>query len=138
MKRRNKRKPKKASSYIVNLQKKPGYPKYLSYHWADYIELLCLANRDGEISKADLNDRFPEREKDLKEGDPEDMAELENLEKEEGLSTKRSEIPDKWETRLDDWFKIIRVRSAAYQDAYPFQLTDENELKLKKRKWNEK
>ena len=119
-----------SASYIHRLQVKPNYPKYISLHWADYIELLCLANLDGELSEADIIDRFSERERDLREGDPTDIEKLKLFEEESGTATRRAEINDQWNIQLEDWFKVIRIRASNYGVAYPFEVT-ENEIRRK-------
>src|SRR4029077_14117838 len=111
--------------YLRNLQDKPSYPKYKSYKWADYIELLCIANIDGQLSKNDIIDRLEGREKDLQEADADDLEELEELEKEDNENpTRRSEIADKWSTHLADWFKILNLRNALYGNSYPFDINE--------------
>ncbi len=62
--------------YLKNLQNKPSFPTYRSFLWADYIELLCFANYDGELSHVDIIDRLLERERDLYEGDDDDLKEM--------------------------------------------------------------
>lgn len=112
-------------AYLQKLQDKPDYQKYKSFLWADYIELLCLANFDGEISKIDVVDRLSERERDLKESSFEDLEEIEELDKEENeYPTRRSEISDKWEVDLSNWFRVLQYRQALYGDSYPFIITD--------------
>lgn len=116
--------------YLRRLQTKPSHPKSTSIHWADYIELLCLANLDGEISEYDVIDRFEERERDLSEGDPDDIDELRSFEDENEGATRRAEIDDKWKIRVEDWFKVLNVRMSLYGQSYPF-IVDEKEIKLK-------
>lgn len=118
-------------TYIRNLQSKPKYSRYITVHWADYIELLCLANLDEELSQDDIIDRLGERERDLCEGDIKEIEELRILEEEQGqLATRRAEIDDTWKTRVEDWFRLLRVRSSLYGESYPFVIT-ENEIKKK-------
>lgn len=117
--------------YISNLRSNPSYSKYKSYHWADYIELLCLANIDNEISKADLIDRLSERAADLGEGDIDEIEEMEGLEKEGNqMATKRSSKADIWDERIEDLFRLIEHRISIYGDYYPFIL-EQNTLRLK-------
>ena len=119
------------SLYIRNLRSNPSHPKYKYHLWADYVELLCLANIDNEISKADLVDRLAERQADLKEGDIDDIVEIEELEKEDNqIATKRASKADVWNERIENWFRLIEHRISLYGDYYPFIL-DDNTLKLK-------
>lgn len=124
--------------YISNLQAKPRYPKYENYHWADYLELLCLANPSEELSVADVIDRLSERERDLFEGDPSDVEELTSMEDESlDESTRRSEINDRWTQRVNDWFMLLRQRSSLYQGFYPFEISSSNELVRKYKESNQ-
>ncbi|MCB0595550.1 MAG: hypothetical protein H6557_17650 [Lewinellaceae bacterium] len=118
-------------NYIANLQRKPSYPKYKGFHWADYIELLCLANIDGEVSIMDIIDRLAEREEDLYESDPDDLEEMKNLEEEDtGIPTQRYKKHDKWIERVNSWFEIIKFRKQHYKTCYPFDI-EKDDLILK-------
>lgn len=119
--------------YIENIQKKPSFEKYKSFLWADYIELLCLVNKDGELSYVDIIDRFQERERDLAESNDDDLEEITDLEKEDNdKPTQRSEISIKWETDLSAWFNTLFYRQKLYGKSYPFEISD----KVIKRKSN--
>jgi hypothetical protein len=122
--------------YLQKLQAKPKHRQYETYLWADYIELLCLANIDGEMTKSDIIDRLSERERDLQEGDTADIDEVMNMEKEEyEKPSRRSEISDLWEVRVADWFNILNLRESLYQSNYPFIIT-EHEIKRKNSQLN--
>ena len=69
--------PKKPSP-LIELQTLPSTSD--GHEWADYIELLCLTNKDGRISKADVLDFVRERIKDLKEGRTQEDSEAEEKE----------------------------------------------------------
>jgi len=108
--------------YIGNLQNKPNYPIVNVHHWTDYLELLCLANIDGELSKTDYIKRFAPRESDLREGDIEDIEAMDALELEDSsTSTNRSSKADVWGMRLDDWFLLLEHREKIYGEYYPFK-----------------
>lgn len=95
--------------------------------WADYIELLCLLNVDGIVSKADILDRVRER-RDLG-GEVEDLSEdiLEDTRDSADISS--AEVDDKWSLRVDDWFKHLEYRDAVFGAFYPFVLSsDETSL----------
>jgi hypothetical protein len=95
--------------------------------WADYIELLCLLNVDGFISKADILDRVRER-KDLG-GEIEELSEDILEVTEDGSDLSSAEVRDKWSLRVDDWFKHFAYRSAIFDMFYPFVLSsDEKSL----------
>ena len=97
---------------IIEIDRLPSEPQYKSNAWVDYVELLCLINGDGEISRADVLDRMRDRE-DLGER-PEQMAELVDA----------SEVDDRWSRLAADWFSYLGYREAAFGEFYPFQLGD--------------
>lgn len=95
----------------------------LSYKWADYIELICLVNPDGEISQADVLDR-------LKEGRGsgqviEDDSESANA---DSAAHSVSESSDKNMRRVEDWFGHLEYRSAVCGDFYPFSLSEDGRV----------
>lgn len=111
------------SVYIGNLQNKPNYPNINLHHWTDHLELICLANIDGEVSKVDYIKRFAAREADLREGDIDEMKAMDELDEEgSSFSTNRSSKSDIWETRLDDWFLLLQHRETLYGEYYPFKI----------------
>ncbi|RZJ91423.1 MAG: hypothetical protein EOO20_05050 [Chryseobacterium sp.] len=115
--------------YLSNLQSSPNHAKYKNYHWADYLELVCLVNVDGEVSKSDFVRRLSPNQNDLREGDIDDIDEMEDLENEDGhLSTERSTKSDKWKVQLDDWFLLLEHRQIIYGDYYPFKLDNDTIL----------
>lgn len=117
-------------SYITSLQKKPGFPHYKAHLWSDFLELLCLANIDGEISKEDVLDRLAERELDLQEGDADEVLELESLDL-EGMAepAQRYRRHDYWMERIDSWYSVFSSRRNLYGDNYPFRV-EGNDLVL--------
>ena len=100
---------------LIDTDRLPGSSDH--HNWADYIELLCLVNVDAEISQADIADRIRER-KDLGESPLDDDAEI-----------SKSERDDKAMLHATDWFRHLQYRSHAFQDYYPFTLTDSNTLR---------
>lgn len=95
---------------LFTLEKTPS--KFIdSYMWADYIELLCIVNIDGEISMATFIDRVRER-------DPLDEAE----------EFEAPEHNDKWTLRGEDWFRHLLFRQATFEDFYPFQISDDGKV----------
>ncbi len=132
MRQRKKKGVKSAldAKYFSTLEKNPDYSKTDSYLWADYIELICLANIDGQISIDALLDRIVDRQKDLQEADPDDLSELNGLEAEDDIATRRSEIIDKWRGSAEDWFKVLEARAGTYGKDYPFSVKSGDELFL--------
>lgn len=126
----------KKASPLKELEKLPS--TYDAHEWADYIELLCLASKDGRISKADALDFIRERIRDLKEGKPIEghEAEDEEIEAEMGIENKDEDnedidaetiepaiANDKWDVRGDRWFDHLEYRAGAFADFYPFEVT---------------
>ena len=112
--------------YLRKLEKSPGYEQFLTNSWADYIELVCLANIDNEISEDDIIDRLSGRVRDLREDTDTDLSELDELEDEsDGIEpTERAKISDKWDMRVKDYFKVLLIRQSLYGDYYPFEVID--------------
>ncbi len=105
--------------------------------WVDYIELLCLFNRDRIITKADVLDRQRD-ESDFHADMIETTAEaepngfegydLETDELENSLpGLKVSETKDKEERQLDDLFRHLSYRQVAFHEFYPFQIGDDGQ-----------
>ncbi len=108
-----------AQSYLRNLQRVPS--DFEPHNYADFIELLCLANLDGEVSHSDVIDRIAPRQKDLGEGDYEENREALELDSDDGFfASNRSMISDKWDDKLRDWFLILSMRVSLYGEFYPF------------------
>jgi hypothetical protein len=114
---------------LINTLDKPPADN-AGHHWADYAELLCLANVDGEISRKDLENRH---------------AYLADL----SMAVDQAEDVD-WRGDLDpaapvgegdvtsetngvDVFRHLSYRTGAFAEAYPFQLSDDGEV-LSRRK----
>ncbi len=99
-----------------------------SHEIADYIELLCLVSQDGRFSKADVLDLVRERVEDLGEGKPTEVPDVEDEElvEDQGLDTAEDVGPivanDKWDQRVNDWFKTLEFRVRVFTDRYPFNL----------------
>jgi len=85
------------------------------HKWADYIELLCLQNMDGEVSSNYVIDRI--REKDALDSPGEYEA---------------SAVSVRWATDAEDWFRHLQFRQGVFRDFYPFELADNDDtLQLK-------
>lgn len=83
--------------------------------WADYIELLCLANIDKAISRADVLDRLQEEA---------DLDETLN-DTSDGPSLQPAAKSDRRAQQADDWFSQLQYRSSVFGQAYPFYLSDD-------------
>lgn len=97
------------------------------HHWADYVELLTLANIDGEFSQADLLERWAERD-DLGEDLPDLGAEVE----EDGdgpIDPPQAQAGEARAARHErlhrlalDVFSHFAYRAGQFGGAYPFKL----------------
>lgn len=124
------------NNYLSALGKKPD--GLTSSNWADYLELLCLANIDGELSEEDVIKRLKLRLKDLKEGSKNEILIENELESDLGSNaSNRARISDQWETKLKDWFGILSMRQITYGDFYPFKI-DRGEIILKAKRLSKK
>lgn len=102
----------RAKSLTITL---PNYKKKDSHHWADFIELLCLLNKDGVISQTDFLDRTsPQR----------DIEDSEDF----GGSRKNIEINETKSQDAEDYFKVIDYRVSTFKSHYPFELSDDKRL----------
>lgn len=131
---------KRISAQLENLGSPPKVPQSDTHIWVDYIELLCLYNRDHELSKADIIDHF-RKCSDLGEGleemeteedcpftaeeEPALGEEAETPIEEEELSS--AEENDKLGRRVDDLFRHIEFRKGEFGSFYPFSLTSEGD-----------
>jgi hypothetical protein len=114
-----------ADFYLKGLEKSPAHEQYLTNSWADYVELLCLASVDNEISEDDVVDRLTGRIKDLKEASDKDLEEIEDLENEtnDGIEpSRRAELSDRWSTKVRDYFEVLYLRQSLYENSYPFEI----------------
>ena len=116
-----------AATLPEKLERIPSVPHYKIHHWADYVELLCLVNIDNTISKADLMSRIPKRMDDLHEGNGDDEADVDP-----DAAPSPAERDDRWQQRIDDWFKHLAYRHQVFGEAYPFILGT-NELARRSR-----
>ncbi len=98
--------------------------------WADYIEILCLFNVDGVISKADILDRVRERSDLGGETDEIDSEIIDESSYSSDLST--AEIDDRYSLRVDDWFKHLVHRIYIFKTFYPFILSDTEDVLYRK------
>jgi hypothetical protein len=104
------------TSFADNLENLPEVAYANTHQWADYLELLCLMDCDGLLSKADVQDRVRPRADDFQEGG-------------EGLPTStddepRGKITDNWDAEIIEWYKHLAYRSQAFGDSYPFLIND--------------
>ncbi len=98
--------------------------KQLEYYWADYIELLCLANPDKMISKADFIRRIQRHTNDFSGPMDDPSIEQELYEDKQGkIDASESGLDDKWTIRTNDYFKFLSSRQKMFGNFYPFELS---------------
>src|SRR5882672_3295936 len=119
------------SSSFAKLQRLPRHALFDAHIWVDYIELLCLFGLDKEISKADFLRHYQKRQ-DVGEAPPIDTAETELSDDPVG-DAEVDELPpaeqrDRMELRVDDWFRHLSYRSGAFDDFYPFLISDDQDV----------
>mgnify|MGYP006287710899 CR=1 FL=1 len=100
----------------INLEKLPA--TVTDYIWADYLELLCLFNIDGQVTLSELLDRIIDR------------REIESVTKDLlGWNNKsRGEMSDILEQKSISWIGQIKFREKKFKDHYPFTLTRDSKL----------
>lgn len=98
---------------IPTLSTLPGYSKDLEQNaWADYIELLCLTSKDGEISLSDVMGNVLQEE-------------AESLQRGSGASGKKE---DYCARQLRDIFEYLKSRAFLLDEYYPFGFVDDDTI----------
>lgn len=106
---------------FLDIDKQPTKSHF--YMWADYIEMLCLTQPDGEITKADVLDRYRDK-----------LATRSRSRIGETLA----EEFDSQEGKVNDWFQHIDFRHNRFKEAYPFSLSADKSILKRKRHITEK
>ena len=106
-----------SATYPDNLNRIPNGPveKEL-FRWADYVELLCLSNPDGVVSDAEVYAM-------IRHGN--------DLQADTEQENSRAHTSDRWESRLNDYYRILSYRREFFDAAYPFELSGSNTLTRK-------
>ncbi len=91
----------------------PDQSYFHKHYFCDYIELIALINNSDIVSISDIYSRF-------RIDDNTTTQESNNV----------SDDTDKWNTRIQEWFDILKVRKEIFQDFYPFSIDDNNHIKL--------
>lgn len=94
-----------------------------THHWADYVELLCLANVDGEFSPDDLIERWKgqddlggvEFSSAIDDDGPTDAPQLEP-------GATKAAVDDHRHAKAGDVFEHLAYRAVAFGTDYPFEL----------------
>lgn len=114
----------------TRFKKKPSYTLYEQHRWADYFELLCLSNIDGEIDVATMQDRVELKERDGVDMGFDDSAESSDDLDIEYLADGDVNQNEKWDLRFLDYFKHFKLRAAKFGLFYPF-IIDGKKIVLK-------
>lgn len=117
--------------------------RYDGHVWADYIELLCITDQDGELTQAeiefqlakrkDVGEEYAEPDTDF-DGEPDESPEdaaRARLAEDEGNGAEEAEDfgsdeglrDDRRGERVADIFKHLEYRAEVLGDAYPFELS---------------
>ncbi|MEQ1586553.1 MAG: hypothetical protein ABL895_11785 [Cyclobacteriaceae bacterium] len=123
-----KAKPKKASSPKKSVDRFGKIPKIKENdlsRWADYFELLCIANVDKCFTKGEVVGMLnPFLKDEIVIGDlfePDDTSTV----------SKTESTPDKLRNFSDELFKMLEYRVLVYQSYYPFKIVEGDTLQLK-------
>ncbi len=93
------------------------------HHFADWVELLCIADLDGEMDESRVRQEARQQKDDLGEGNLADEdGEL------QGGSLDKTEKSDRWNSLVAGWFAHLRFRARQFGDAYPFQIQDGEDI----------
>jgi hypothetical protein len=114
---------KKATTFLERLQNLPDGVQFEMHVWVDYLEMLCLIDNDNELSQADVQDRLRPRVDDLKEGSGDIVDSSVEV---------AGEKTDNWVSRVKEWFWQLEYRQKTFGDFYPFELTGNGTLLIKK------
>lgn len=116
------------SDYPESLEKSPE--KLLEYYWADYIELLCLANPDKMISKSDFVNRVKNRSNDFNDPLADDIQIDLDFYKDGPFQEEDADlsINDKWSNRTNDYFRFLIGRVNNFGESYPFEVSSDKKI----------
>jgi hypothetical protein len=89
------------------------------HHFADWIELLCIADEDGVMDDSRVRHEARQQKDDLGEGNLAD----ENEDVPARILDKPETI-DQWNNRVAGWFDHLRFRGRQFGNAYPFVIPD--------------
>lgn len=104
----------------------------LTYHWADYVELLCLANIDGEFSPDDLIERWKGQDDVIPaefaqgEEEPTDAPVIEP-------GATKAVVDDHRHAKARDVFEHLGYRAGVFGADYPFELHGGQMKRLRRR-----
>ena len=114
---------------IKNLDSPPKR-KSIDYLQADYVELLCLVNRDRVLGQGDIQDRYIKYADIDNEPQEDEEEEAELAADEQELD--EAEISDQWIGRFEGFFRNLKYRTIAFGDLYPFEVSDSlDQIKVK-------
>ncbi len=93
------------------------------HHFADWIELLCIADVDGIMDDSRVRQEARQQKYDLGEGNLADENEDGSVEAQD-----KPETIDRWNNRVANWFAHLRFRSRQFGDTYPFTISDGEDI----------
>jgi hypothetical protein len=105
----------------------PKHPVFNEHHWADWVELLCVADPDTVMDESRVRQEARQQNEDLGEG-----SSIDEGEEEADESLEKAEKVDRWNKRVENWFAHLRFRARQLGSAYPFVIKEgENSVRLK-------
>ena len=88
---------------LKNLSNVPSESYSNEHYYCDYIELIALISNEDIVSSSDIYARFLDDGKITSSG-----------------SDENDECTDKWESRINSWYEILKYRGSCYLATYPF------------------
>lgn len=106
-----------------------GFPQFDVHHWADWVELCCVENLDGSVTRKDAERRV-QLARSLQADKLEDARSSEEMvgdalepDPEGGDILERDAISEK----VAVWFEHLAARAEFFGNAYPFTVSEERE-----------
>jgi hypothetical protein len=102
------------------------YAQFDVHHWADWVELCCLENFDGLVSREDIEKRY-QRSTELRkrsEGKIDELDEDTNDRQQVDEEDADIVIDDRVTESVAKWFHHIKGRSTLFGAAYPFLVSE--------------
>lgn len=94
---------------IINIASTPKETLFNEHYYCDYIELLALIENGSPVSKSDIFDRFLEDNRISTSG-----------------SSQNFQTNNIWDTRIINWYTLLKSRESLFSDFYPFEITNNN------------
>lgn len=122
------------TSFIEKLYNLPSPEDKDLNKWCDIIELLCLTNKDKEISKGDIRNDIvqdnagsdiDELADEVYEEEEDTYHENEILQTEQDFGSEEAVIQDNISQFINSWFELLKYRESILGDFYPFKISED-------------